>query len=203
VRALERFYSMLSLDPDRAAYGYQFIKHADEHLAVDELLVSDQLFKSADVRTRKQYVQLVESVREHNGKVYIFSGMHVSGEQLGQYTGIAGTLRFPLVMPPTEEESAAAATAKASGDDEDDDDDHDYRIVPTRRPLGPSTIAKRLSQQDLDTKLPASIPEEAADLDERDRDDLCDDFIGEERRRRLSSADLSSLHFDMAMMGLG
>jgi hypothetical protein len=194
---------MLSVDPDRAAYGYQFIKHADDHLAIDELLVTDQLFKAADVQTRKQYVALVESVRDHSGKVYIFSGMHVSGEQLGQYTGIAATLRFPLIMPTTEEEGAAPS-AGASTTDEDDDDDHDYRIIPTARSLGPSNSAKKLVGQSLDLKPPA-IPEEGEceDLDERDQNDLCDDFIGEERRRRLSSADLSSVHFDIGMMGLG
>jgi protein pelota len=69
VRALEKFHSTLASDPDRAAYGYQFIKHADEHLAVDELLITDQLFRAANVETRRQYVDLVESVRDHNGKV--------------------------------------------------------------------------------------------------------------------------------------
>jgi hypothetical protein len=66
---LEKFHSTLASDPDRASYGYQFVKHADEHLAVDELLITDQLFRAANVETRKQYVDLVESVRAHNGKV--------------------------------------------------------------------------------------------------------------------------------------
>lgn len=30
------------------------------------------------------------------GEVHIFSGMHASGEQLNQLTGIAAVLRFPL-----------------------------------------------------------------------------------------------------------
>jgi hypothetical protein len=118
--------------------------------------------------------------------------MHVSGEQLGQYTGIAATLRFPLVMPNTEEQK---------GDSDDDDDD--YRKIPTQQPLGPPINAKKLSNT-LEMK-PSSIPEESRseDIDERDQNDLCDDFIGEERRRRLSSADLSSRNFDIDMMGLG
>lgn len=69
---------------------------ADAQLAVEELLVTDKLFKSADVNERRIYVQLVESVRKHGGKVYVFSSLHVSGEQLQQYTGVAATLRFPL-----------------------------------------------------------------------------------------------------------
>jgi hypothetical protein len=95
-------------------------------------------------------------------------------------------------MPSTEEK-----------EDESDDDD-DYRKVPTtQQPLGPSSGVRKPSNT-LEMK-PSSIPEEngSEEIDERDRNDLCDDFIGEERRRRLSSADLSSIHFDIDMMGLG
>ena len=28
--------------------------------------------------------------------MYVFSSMHMSGEQLDQYTGVAATLRFPI-----------------------------------------------------------------------------------------------------------
>jgi protein pelota len=69
VRALERFYTTLSNDEDRAAYGFRQVLFADEHLAVEELLVTDKLFRAADVTERRKYVELVESVREHGGKV--------------------------------------------------------------------------------------------------------------------------------------
>ena len=45
-----------------------------------------------------QYVALVESVREHGGKVHIFSRMHVSGEQLAQVS-FANHLSSFLVCP--------------------------------------------------------------------------------------------------------
>lgn len=77
--------------------------------------------------------------------------MHVSGEQLGQYTGIAATLRFPLVMP--------------SNEAEEEDDDDDYRVIPASQPLGPSNNPKK-SETNLETK-PSSIPEESETLDER------------------------------------
>jgi protein pelota len=70
-------------------------------LAIEELLVTDKLFKSANMKERKMYVNLIESVREHGGRVFVFSCMHVSGAQLDMYTGIAATLRFPL--PPIEQ----------------------------------------------------------------------------------------------------
>jgi protein pelota len=96
VRALQAFYDALSLDPDRACYAFQHCLYADEQLAIDTLLVTDKLFKSADFNMRRRYVQLVESVKDHGGKVFIFSSMHVSGEQLDLYTGVAAILRFPL-----------------------------------------------------------------------------------------------------------
>ncbi|CAE7732826.1 pelo-1 [Symbiodinium microadriaticum] len=158
VRALERFYHTLSNDEDRAAYGFEHVFYADDHLAVDELLVTDKLFLAADVHLRRKYVNLVESVREHSGKVFVFSSMHVSGEQLDQYTGVAATLRFPLVVP-----------------DEDTEDEEDGR----RESEG----------------LRGGAGSEGFGDD--------DDLVGEDRRRRLSSADeLQGFHIDALGLGL-
>jgi len=38
----------------------------------------------------------VEEVRGAGGKTHVFSAGHASGEQLGELTGVAATLRFPL-----------------------------------------------------------------------------------------------------------
>ena len=51
---------------------------------------------------RKQYVKLVEQVRALGGKTFIFSSLHTSGEQLGNLTGVAAILHFP--MPDLEDE---------------------------------------------------------------------------------------------------
>jgi len=53
-------------------------------LAIDTLLVTDELFRSQDIQVRRKYVDLVESVRENGGQVRVFSSLHVSGEKLGQ-----------------------------------------------------------------------------------------------------------------------
>lgn len=45
---------------------------------------------------RRAYAKLVDGVREAGGDAHIFSGAHVSGEQLDQLTGVAAILRFPL-----------------------------------------------------------------------------------------------------------
>jgi protein pelota len=110
VFALSRFHKMMSDSEDRAVYGFKETLAADEHLAIDELLVTDKLFLGQqngdgggqDVLLRKQYVDLTESVKSHGGKVHIFSSLHVSGQQLDNYTGCAAILRFPL--PAVEDE---------------------------------------------------------------------------------------------------
>ncbi|KMT13711.1 hypothetical protein BVRB_4g080930 [Beta vulgaris subsp. vulgaris] len=96
VRALEEFFNMLSNDSARACYGPKHVEVAHERMAVQTLLITDELFRSADVATRKKYINLVDSVKGSGGSAYIFSSMHVSGEQLAQLTGIAAILRFPL-----------------------------------------------------------------------------------------------------------
>ncbi|XP_073825563.1 protein pelota [Musca autumnalis] len=112
VKALEQFYAMLQCEPSKAFYGKKHVTAAAEAQAVETLLISDNLFRCQDVNLRKEYVQLVESVREAGGDVKIFSSMHISGEQLSQLTGIAAILRFP--MPELEEDS--------DGDDNVDSD---------------------------------------------------------------------------------
>lgn len=94
--ALTRFMRMIDTDPEKAYYGYNHVQKANEELAIDTLMVTDDLFRSSDIATRKKYVQLVESVRENGGTVYVFSALHVTGIQLNQLSGVAAILRYPL-----------------------------------------------------------------------------------------------------------
>lgn len=101
VSILQQFMRMMDTDPDRAYYGYNHVQKAQEALAIDSLLVSDKLFRADNVKTRRMYVDLVEKVREAGGKFFLFSSMHVSGQQLTQLSGVAAILRYP--MPEVEE----------------------------------------------------------------------------------------------------
>ena len=102
VRALNEFFDLLATEPERAFYGIRHVETANKEKAIDKLLLTDSLFRANTVETRRRYVKLVESVRAdvsksegrreenerlQNGKVFIFSSMHVSGEQLGNLTG--------------------------------------------------------------------------------------------------------------------
>ncbi|XP_015520431.1 protein pelota isoform X1 [Neodiprion lecontei] len=106
VRALQAFYTLLQTEPARAFYGKRHVEKANEAQAIETLLISDKLFRCQDIVTRKQYVNLVDSVREFGGDVKIFSSMHVSGEQLDQLTGVAALLRFPITELEDESEDS-------------------------------------------------------------------------------------------------
>lgn len=121
VQVLHKFMRMMDTDPDKAYYGYNHVAKAHEQLAIDSLLVTDELFRASNVTTRKRYVQLVESVRANGGQVFVFSSMHVSGQQLQQVSGIAAILSYPLPDLDELEEIAAAGAVNGMDDVEEDD----------------------------------------------------------------------------------
>lgn len=97
VKALQRFKKKLANQPDYTSYGYNHVQYADTLSLIDELLIIDSLFQNADFHKRRQYITLIDSVREKNGSVFLFSKLHESGHQLDLYSGIAAVLRAPLV----------------------------------------------------------------------------------------------------------
>jgi protein pelota len=124
VEVLHKFMRMMDVDPDRAYYGFHHVQQAQEQQAVDSLLVTDELFRSSNVKMRRQYVDLVENVRANGGSVYIFSSMHISGQQLQQVSGVAAILRYPL--PDLDElEELAEEVPDYGSDEEDSDEDND------------------------------------------------------------------------------
>ena len=46
---------------NQACYGINSVKFALENNAVETILISDNLFRAKNVKTRKEYVQLSES----------------------------------------------------------------------------------------------------------------------------------------------
>ncbi|KYR02739.1 putative translation factor [Tieghemostelium lacteum] len=122
VKALNDFYDMLKKDPNRAFYGFDHVKKANEKLAIETLLVTDDLFRGKNTQTRRKYVDLVESVKENKGEVKIFSGQHVTGEQLSKLSGVAAILRYPLELEDEESEFIIE-------DDEDEDEDEQNQNI--------------------------------------------------------------------------
>jgi protein pelota len=81
VRAMNDFTNMLSEDEDRAYYGVEHVSKALERGAIRTLLISDSLFRSEDVKTRRRYIKMVEDVRSLGKSALIFSSLHASGER--------------------------------------------------------------------------------------------------------------------------
>lgn len=96
VSTLSDFMNMLGSEPSRAFYGPGHVKAAHDLGAIQTLLISDTLFRTADPIARKKYAALVDEIEAGGGKSVVFSGAHAAGEQLTQLSGIAAILRFPL-----------------------------------------------------------------------------------------------------------
>jgi len=112
---------MLNLDMNRAWYGPQHIAYAAQNNAIEVLLVTDELFRAADVAKRKMYCDLCENVKDCGGTVKVFSSLHPSGEQLQKISGVAAILRFPLHVPDEEKLDEASDDDSSSSDDSDDE----------------------------------------------------------------------------------
>lgn len=97
LKVLERFYQVLESDSNRACYSLKEVLLANEEKAIESLLITDKLFRSADFNERKSYLQVIKDVENNGGEVFKFSSLHVTGEQLNNFTGIAAILRFPLI----------------------------------------------------------------------------------------------------------
>ncbi|DAZ99217.1 TPA: hypothetical protein N0F65_008084 [Lagenidium giganteum] len=119
VKCLENFFNMLHVDQDRAYYGYKHVVKANENMAIETMMITDELFRSQDIATRRKYVDLVESVRDNGGNVRLFSSLHVSGQKLGQISGVAAILRFPM---PEIDDGEDASDDDAESDEEDHHD---------------------------------------------------------------------------------
>jgi protein pelota len=98
VEVLDRFFKVLKADTDKVAYGHKYVMEASDHKAIQDLLISDNLFKTRNLQLRKTYVNLIDQVKDCGGNVYLFSIGHLSGEKLNDLSGIAAILRFPMNM---------------------------------------------------------------------------------------------------------
>ena len=97
---MDRFTELMRNADGRAWYGPKECEAAVEHGAVGKgggaLLISNALFRSQDIETRKRWVKLVDEVKEQGGEVRVLSSMHESGKRLETLGGIAVILTFPL-----------------------------------------------------------------------------------------------------------
>lgn len=68
VKVLNDFHALLDSDSTKICIGLKDVQYANEHIAIDVLLITDVLLNSNDFEKRKIYVTLVDNVRSYNGK---------------------------------------------------------------------------------------------------------------------------------------
>lgn len=97
---MDRFFELVRKDDARAWYGPRECELAVERGAVGKgggvLLISNSLFRSQNIQTRKRWVGLVDEVKEQGGEVRVMSSMHESGKRLEGLGGIAAILTYPI-----------------------------------------------------------------------------------------------------------
>jgi protein pelota len=95
------FFDLLRKDDGRAWYGPKECEAAVDTGAVGrgggKLIITNSLFRSQDVATRRRWVRLVDRVRKQDGgDVRILSSDHESGRRLEVLGGIAAILTYPM-----------------------------------------------------------------------------------------------------------
>jgi protein pelota len=101
-KLMDEFFELLRKDDGWAWYGPNECETAVEKGAVGrgggKLIISNSLFRSHDIATRRRWVQLVDRVRkQEGGEVRILSSDHESGKRLEILGGIAVILTYPLL----------------------------------------------------------------------------------------------------------
>ncbi|EHY58489.1 Translation factor pelota [Exophiala dermatitidis] len=109
---MDEFFALLRRDDGRAWYGPKEVETAVEKGAVGRgggvLLISNSLFRSQDIATRRRWVRLVDRVREvEGGEVRVLSSDHESGKRLEGLGGIAAILTFPIEEMSSDSEGSA------------------------------------------------------------------------------------------------
>lgn len=99
--AMDKLFTLMRKEDGRACYGPKHVEHAVDQGAVGRgggvLLISNELFRSQEVATRRRWVSLVDRVRDMDGgEVRILSGDHESGKRLQSLGGIAAILTYPI-----------------------------------------------------------------------------------------------------------
>ena len=89
VRLLQEFFNLMRTDGDRITYGVKHVQKAMEIQAIRTLLITDALFRSTNLATRKMYVGIVDQLRESGVEVSYFSSLHVSGQRLFLFSSIS------------------------------------------------------------------------------------------------------------------
>ena len=95
-KLLDAFFKLNGNDEGMTEFGWDRVIKAAQLGCIKNLLLSDSLFRSLDVKERKKYINLVEEVTENGGSVQIFVSGTETEQKLAKISGVAAILNFPI-----------------------------------------------------------------------------------------------------------
>jgi protein pelota len=126
---LDEFFEILRTCDDKVCYGIKSVNFAMQAVAIETLLISDNLFRAKNNATRAEYVKLAERAESNGIKVVIFGSMSPAGEKLKNMTGVAAILRFSLPgLDDVEEDEVDDDSSDDFIDQKNDDSDSDKEL---------------------------------------------------------------------------
>ncbi|MBS7634359.1 mRNA surveillance protein pelota [Candidatus Bathyarchaeota archaeon] len=94
--AVEEVLRRLGKGRGDAAYGLSDVERAVLMGAVEEILITDEMFRESSSEEISALEKLIREVEEKGGKVRIISVEHEAGLKIKSLGGIAALLRYPL-----------------------------------------------------------------------------------------------------------
>ncbi|MEJ5292041.1 MAG: mRNA surveillance protein pelota [Candidatus Methanosuratincola sp.] len=95
-KLIDELLSRLSKNPKLVAYGLGEVEKSINSGAVEMLLVSDRLIKTAPLDYKRNLEELCKNAEKYGGKVFFIGSEHEKGSQLYNMGGIAALLRFQV-----------------------------------------------------------------------------------------------------------
>jgi protein pelota len=95
-KCLDTFHKLDKNSEGLTEFGWNPVLKAAKLGAIKMLLLSDSLFRSLDVKERKQYIELVEEVKDNGGSIQIFVTGTETEKELAKLSGVAAILNFSI-----------------------------------------------------------------------------------------------------------
>ncbi len=96
-KILQEFEMLLVKNPNRVAYGLDYVEKANQMNAIEKLLVLDEALSSFD-ETRRRVENLLREVAEKRGRIVIVPSDSPPGQRLKMLGGIVAILRFEVEL---------------------------------------------------------------------------------------------------------
>ncbi|KAL0211863.1 hypothetical protein RCL1_005489 [Eukaryota sp. TZLM3-RCL] len=94
--ALQNFFEMMGKNPGICEYGLPVVLYCSEIHAIKDLLIVDSMLRTPDKLKRLELVNMIKSVRQTGGSVFMLSSLLDSGKRLLDLGGVAAILKYEV-----------------------------------------------------------------------------------------------------------